>query len=90
MIPDSSLNIAYFLGRTIDGPGPGNYVIEAFDLTHQNLVGTASIPNVSGIPYRFVRWGRNGLAFLTTDPNGTGAAVGVYLVSGDFVTSPAP
>ncbi|RZU42042.1 YncE family protein [Edaphobacter modestus] len=90
MIPDSKLNTAYFLGRTIDGPGPGNYVIEAFDLTHFNLLGTASIPNVSGTPYRFVRWGSNGLAFLTTDSNGTGAAGGVYLVSGDFVTSPAP
>lgn len=90
MIPDSKLNIAYFLGRTVDGPGPGNYVIEAFDLTHFNLLGTASIPNVVGTPYKFVRWGSNGLAFLTTDPNGTGAVGGVYLVSGGFVTSPVP
>jgi IPT/TIG domain len=90
MIPDSKLNIAYFLGLTIDGPGPGNYVIEAFDLTHFNLLGTASIPNVSGTPYKFIRWGSNGLAFLTTDSSGTGAAGGVYLVSGGFVTSPAP
>ena len=63
MIPDSTLNLAYFLGRTIDGPGPGNYVIEAFDLTHHNLLGTASIPNVSGSPYKFLRWGSNGSPF---------------------------
>lgn len=90
MIPDSKLNIAYFLGHTIDSSGPSTYVIEAFDFNHYNLLGTATIPNVSGIPYRFVRWGSNGLAFLTTDPNKTGAATGIYLVSGAFVTSPAP
>jgi hypothetical protein len=90
MIPDSDLNIAYFLGRTIDGPGPGNYVIEAFDLTHFNLLGTASIPNVVGTPYKFVRWGSNGLAFLTTNSNGAAASAGVYLVTGGFVSSPAP
>jgi hypothetical protein len=87
MIPDSKLNIAYFLGHPTDGSGPGT-IIEAFDLTHFNLLGAVSIPNVFGTHYKFVRWGNNGLAFLTTDSTGTGAAAGVYLVSGAFVTSP--
>jgi hypothetical protein len=90
MIADGKLNIAYFLGRTIDGYESGNYVIEAFDLTHFNLLGTISVPNVSGTPHKFLRWGSYGLAFLTTDSSGAGAAGGVYLVSGGFVTSPAP
>lgn len=92
MVPDGKLNIAYFLGQTREANctvggcvigGTGTYVIEAFDLTHFTLIGTISIPNVSGgPPSKMVRWGSNGLAFLT--------GTGVYLVSGGFVTSPAP
>jgi hypothetical protein len=82
VVPDGKLNIAYFLGQTRSGNGTGTYVIEAFDLTHFTLIGTISIPNVSKIPSKMIRWGSNGLAFLTDD--------GVYLVSGGFVTSPAP
>jgi hypothetical protein len=83
MVPDGKLNIAYFLGQTRDANGTGTYVIEAFDLTHFTLMGAISIPNVSGgPPSKMIRWGSNGLAFLTDD--------GVYLVSGGFVTSPAP
>jgi hypothetical protein len=82
VVPDGKLNIAYFLGQTRSGNGTGTYVIEAFDLTHFTLIGTISIPNVSGIPSKMIRWGTNGLAFLTD--------TGVYLVSGGFVTSTAP
>lgn len=90
MVPDGNLNIAYFLGQTNSG-GPGNYVIEAFDLAHFNLLGAIPISNVSGTPSRLIRWGSNGIAFLTGNTSGTGAAGdGVYLVSGGFVTSPSP
>jgi hypothetical protein len=81
MVPDDNLNIAYFVGQT-NGGGPGNCVIEAFDLTHFTLLGAIPLSNVSGTPSRLIRWGSNGLAFLTGDA--------VYLVSGSFVTSPAP
>jgi hypothetical protein len=90
MVPDGKLNIAYFLGQT-NGGGPGNYVIEAFDLTHFNLLGAIPITNASGTPSKVFRWGSNGLAFLTGGTSGAGAVGGgVYLVSGGFVTSPAP
>jgi hypothetical protein len=90
MVPDSNLNIAYFLGQT-NAVGPGNYVIEAFDLTHFTLLGAIPISNVSGTPSRLTRWASNGLAFLTGNASGAGAAGdGVYLVSGGFVTSPSP
>jgi hypothetical protein len=90
MVQDGKLNIAYFLGQTVS-VGPGNYVIEAFDLTHFTLLGVIPITNVSGTPSRLIRWGSNGLAFLTGGTSGAGAAGGgVYLVSGGFVTSPAP
>jgi hypothetical protein len=90
MVPDGKLNIAYFVGQTIDG-GSGNCAIEAFDLTHFTLLGTIPIANVSGTPSKIIRWGSNGLAFLTggIDRLST-TGDGVYLVSGGFVTSPAP
>jgi hypothetical protein len=91
MVPDGKLNIAYFVGQTISGGGSGNYVIEAFDLTHFTLLGAIPITNVSGTPSKMFRWGSNGLAFLTGGSSGASAAGdGVYLVSGGFVTSPAP
>lgn len=91
MVTDGALKIAYFLGRTVDAATAGDYVIEAFDLTHFTLLGAIPISNVSGIPSKMIRWGSNGLAILTGDSSGRGAAGdGVYLVSGDFVTSPAP
>jgi hypothetical protein len=88
MVPDGKLNIGYFLGHPVDSAA-GTYVIEAFDLTRFHLLNAISIPDVSGVPSKFVRWGDNGLAFLTT--GGTNASAnGLYIVSGGFVTSPAP
>ena len=81
MVPDGRLNIAYFLGQRAYGGGVG-YVIEAYDLTDFIFLGAIPIPNVTGIPSKMIRWGSNGLAFMTDN--------GVYLVSGGFVTSPAP
>jgi len=91
MVPDGKLNIAYFLGQTAYSTGASNYVIAAFDLTHFTFLGAIPIANVSGTPSKMFRWGSNGLAFLTGDAYGAGATGdGVYLVSGAFVTSPAP
>jgi hypothetical protein len=90
MVPDGKLNIAYFVGQPVYGKGSGNYAIAAFDLTRFTLLGAIPV-NISGTPARIVRWGNNGLAFLTTDPSLVSApADGVYLVSGAFVTSPTP
>lgn len=91
MVPDGKLNIAYFLVQTPVATGGGSYVIEAFDLTHFTFIGAIPITNASGTASRMIRWGSNGLAILIGNPSGAGAAGdGVYLVSGGFVTSPAP
>ncbi len=89
MVPDGKLNIAYFAGQTVSG-GTGNYVIEAFDLTHFTLLGSIPIAGMSGTPSKMVRWGDNGLAILTDDVSSGANGKGIHLVSGGFVTSPAP
>jgi hypothetical protein len=84
MVPDGKLNIAYFFGHTAFG-GSLNSVLAAYDLTHFTFLGAISIPNVSVKPVKILRWGNNGLAILTD----SASSPNVYLVSGDFVTSPA-
>lgn len=95
MVPDGKLNIAYFVGQTSDEGGTNNYVIEAYDLTHFTFLGAMplTIASTSTPPTKIIRWGTDGLAFLTGDPSrasSPAAGDGVYLVTGAFVTSPAP
>ncbi len=78
MVPDSSLNAAFFLDQTQDQLGSQDFTIQSFDLTHFTAVDSIVVPNVSGNPLRLIRWGTNGLAFNTS----TGA---VYLVQSSFV-----
>lgn len=86
MVPDGTLNIAYFVGHTQEATNSNDYVLEAFDLTHFTLLGAVQISNVAGWPRKLIRWGANGLALLTN--GGAGNPGGVYLISGAFVTSP--
>lgn len=94
MVPDGTLNIAYFVGHLQAASSPQEYTLEAFDLTHFTVLGAISIPNVVGVPVKLIRWGTNGLAFLTQTRNtndgstAPGAGDGVYLISGPFVTNP--
>jgi len=53
-------------------------VIYSFNLTTFAPIGSILIPNVSGIPFRLIRWGQNGLAFNTD-------AGEIVLVGGNFV-----
>lgn len=80
MVPDSSLSRAYFV-ELVGEPQQGVYdvYITSFDLTHFTPVNTIVALNISGTPKRLIRWGTDGLAFVTT--NGV-----VYLLSGSFVT----
>jgi hypothetical protein len=90
MVPDGALNIAYFLGHTDQATDPQQYALEAFDLTHFTLLGEIPIPNVVGTPVKLIRWGSEGLAFLTGNPpGGPVQGDGVYVISGAFVTNPA-
>ncbi|MDE3186851.1 MAG: IPT/TIG domain-containing protein [Acidobacteriota bacterium] len=91
MVPDGSLHIAYFLGQTQYGNGLGEWALEAYDLTHFTFLGAVALTNVVGTPVKLLRWGSNGLAFVTGMGNGHGPVQGdgVYILSGAFVTSPA-
>lgn len=90
MVPDGKLNIAYFLGHTLEASDQEEYALEAFNLTNFKLLGSIPIPNVIGTPVKLIRWGTNGLAFLTNNNPGMALqGTGVYLISGAFVTSPA-
>ena len=80
MVPDSTLNAAFFLGQTQSQQGGTDFTIESFNLTRFTPVGSVTIPSVTGNPLRLIRWGQNGSAFNTD-------AGEVYLISGSFVSS---
>lgn len=82
VVPDASLNTAFFIPNP--SGGSGSVTIESFDQTHFTPVTSITIPGVAGTPTRLIRWGQNGLAFITG-----GASGQVFLVGGNFV-SPAP
>ena len=78
MVPDSSLNRAFFFGQTQFQTGTNSYTIESFDLTTFAPIAEIVIPNVQGYPLRFIRWGSSGLA-LNDD------AGYIYLINNAFV-----
>jgi hypothetical protein len=83
---DDNLGIAWVIGQLV---GSQQYVLEVFDLRTDALLGSIAIPNVVGTPVKLIRWGSDGLAFLTSGANGPQQGDGVYLISGDFVTTPS-
>lgn len=78
MVPDSTLNAAFFLGQTQAQIGTQNFTLESFDLTHFTAVNSTVITSVNGTPERLIRWGQNGLAFNTKGGE-------VYVIQGAFV-----
>lgn len=80
MVPDSTLNRAYFLGQTQSQVGSNNFTIESFDMTHFTPLNSITISSLQGNPLRLIRWGTNGLAFNTNGGQ-------IILISGTFVTS---
>jgi hypothetical protein len=88
---DDDLGMAWAVGQPAQSQ---QYLIEAFDLRTNALLGSIAIPNVVGVPVKFIRWGSNGLAFLTngcgvSGPDGPEQGDGVYIISGAFVTTPS-
>ncbi len=74
MVPDSTLNSAFFAASlTIN-----NITFQSFDLTHFSTINSIAFSIGRGNPVRLVRWGQNGLAFITD-----GGQVG--LVGGNFI-----
>lgn len=82
MVPDSSLNRAFFLGQTQSQFGSTSFSIASFDLTTLAPIAEITIPNVRGNPLRFIRWGASGLAF--NDDAGF-----IYIINSPFVSSNA-
>ena len=80
VIPDSSINRAFFLGQTVFQLGTPNFTIEAFDLRTFVPLAEIVVPNVGGLPTRFIRWGTSGLAF-------NDSAGYVYILENPFVTA---
>jgi hypothetical protein len=74
MVPDSTLGKAFFVSEASGSMGE----IQAFDQKKFTSLGNVMISTVSANPTHIVRWGNNGLAFITHQ----GA---VYLVGGNFV-----
>jgi hypothetical protein len=82
MVPDSSLNSAFFLGQTQSQAGSTTFTIESFNLTTFAPVSAITIANVMGNPLQFIRWGTSGLAF--NDDAGF-----VYIINSSFVSGDA-
>ncbi len=74
MVPDSTLGKTFFVSESSGNMGE----IQAFDQKKFTSLGNIMISNVLANPIHIVRWGNNGLAFITFH----GA---VYLVGGNFV-----
>jgi len=82
MVVDSSLNTVFFLSG---GSGSGA-TIQSFDLAHFTPIASVPVPGATGTLTHLIRWGQDGLAFISTGASGVGQ---VFLVGGSFV-GPAP
>jgi hypothetical protein len=67
--PDSSINKAFF---SFGG------AFTSYNLTDYSMIGAIALDDLGGIPVRMIRWGNNGLAFITDDGM-------VHLLAGTFV-----
>ena len=85
VVPDGKLGKVFILGQTQQEMGTSTYTLESFDIQHFTPIATLTIPNVIGPPTNMIRWGTNGLAFVTNTgvPPIEGAT---YIVSSSFVS----
>jgi uncharacterized protein (TIGR03437 family) len=89
---DASLGKAFILGQTqnqMSFNSPATYTLTSFDIQRFTPIASVTISNVVGTPKYLIRWGPNGLAFVTVSGlfGVTGSAV--YILSGSFI-GPAP
>lgn len=90
-VPDSTLDLVFFLGQTSAQVGTSSYTLQAYDQQKFTLVDSLTISNVVGTPTDLIRWGTNGLAF-STRVGAPDAYFGVgpgqlYTLRGTFVKS---
>src|SRR6185437_14930136 len=81
---DGTLGRVFILGQTAGQSGTSNYTIQSFNQTTFGAIGSIAVANVVGTPVAFIRWGTNGLAFVTknTNASATGGPAGMlYIIS---------
>jgi hypothetical protein len=92
--PDATINRVFYLN-----PGGNNvtsHVISAFDATQYTPAGTTELDGLAGDAFDLIRWGADGLAFLTAKDiwgNGTGRVVllhGPAILPRSSTPNPAP
>jgi hypothetical protein len=91
MVPDSALNRAFFLVQTPNqnnyGLSTTSYTLQIYDLANQALLKSIVIPDVLGVPLQLVRWGTNGIAFVTQGQQYTSGSAGMlYLIHGSDIS----
>ncbi|MGE5625706.1 MAG: IPT/TIG domain-containing protein, partial [Bacillota bacterium] len=79
MVPDSSLGCAYFIYQTEAQAGTSDWTLACYSTTDQTLTRSIAIPSLNGAPTKMMRWGNEGLAFITDGGY-------IYFVSGQVVT----
>jgi len=96
MVPDSAMGNAYFVGQTATEDQTVAYTVESFNIDTHGAVARLPLYLVEGIPQHIVRWGSNGLAFVTrkvencvVSPCNIGDGR-LYVMDGPFVTQTAP
>lgn len=84
-VVDPNLQRFYTLFEISEPDGTQALQIQSFDQTQFNQLSTIVIPDVSGEPTHFIRWGQSGLAVVTNSIF-TGVAPGkLYILDGSFV-----
>jgi hypothetical protein len=82
MVPDGNLGSAFFVGQLSENFGTSTLVVQTFNIQTFTPIANYTIPGVMGIPIKVIRWGTNGLAFITQNQFGSPATTGaVYLLS---------
>lgn len=80
---DGTLGRVFILHQTT-GQSGGNYTIQSFNQTTFAPVSSIPVTSVVGTPVAFIRWGANGLAFVTQNTNASatsGPAGMLYIIS---------
>lgn len=83
VLPDAARGRVYFLSGT-----GATRTLRAFDLNTFVPLGSVNISGVNGAVTRLIRWGANGLAFVTS--SGGVFLVQTVLVSADPIVTPTP
>ena len=85
LVVDPSLNRVFILGLLPSG----KWAINSYNKTTYAAVGSVTLPQIVGKPIAFIRWGTNGLAFVTFNSRSTrfgyatsgGPAAMLYVIS---------